>query len=59
MTATAKSKVRPKAVLKNKPEAGDCFVDGCHRVSGECAGIPLSNRCAACRHKKNYMGVKD
>lgn len=48
-----------KAVLKDAPKETDCFVDGCLKVPGKCEGIPLSNRCAACRMKKNYMGVED
>ena len=48
-----------KAVLKNPPVNEDCFVDGAKRASGECPGIPKSNRCAACRMKKNYLNVTE
>lgn len=53
------TKVRPKAYLREKPTEADCFVDGCLRVSGTCKGIPRSNKCAACRMKKNLLGVVD
>lgn len=50
---------RPKAVLTKKQEEKDCFVGGCDTaVKDKCAGIPKSNRCAACRCKKNYIGVE-
>ena len=48
-----------KAVLKNPLVKEDCFVDGAKRASGECPGIPKSNRCAACRMKKNYLNVTE
>lgn len=50
-------KEKPKATLRNKPYEEDCFVDGCERVPGTCEGIPKSNKCAACRLKKNLLGV--
>lgn len=54
------TKVRPKAVLKEKSAAEDCFVGGCAiAIHDKCPGIPMSNKCAACRCKKNYLGVKD
>ncbi len=53
------NKTRPRAELREKPVEKTCYVPGCYRVSGECKGIPLSNECAACRLKKNYMGVVD
>lgn len=52
-------KERPKAILKNKPDERDCFVDGCEKVPGTCEGIPKSNKCAACRLKKNLLDVHD
>ena len=57
MSKTAKA--RPKAILKEKPVTKNCYVPGCYRVSGTCQGIPKSNDCAACRLKKNLLGVKD
>lgn len=54
------TKARPKAYLKEKSAAEDCFVGGCAiAIHDKCPGIPMSNKCAACRCKKNYMGVKD
>lgn len=53
------TKVRPKAVVKGYKEE-DCFVDGCAiAIHDKCEGIPMSNKCAACRLKKNYLGVQD
>ena len=52
-------KERPKAILKNKPDERDCFVDGCEKVPGTCEGIPKSNKCAACRLKKNLLDVHE
>lgn len=50
---------RPKATLKEKQKEKDCFVGGCNvALHDECAGIPKSNRCAACKCKKNYMKVE-
>ena len=54
------TKARPKAILKDKPVKTDCFVDGCIvAIHDKCKGIPMSNKCASCRCKKNYLGVED
>ena len=51
---------RPKAILKEKQEEKDCFVGGCSvAIHDTCEGIKGSNRCAACRLKKNIMKVED
>lgn len=52
-----KKKVVAVAPVEAKKEERDCFVDGCLRAEGECPGVPQSNRCAACRLKKNYLKV--
>ncbi len=54
------TKERPKAVLKKgEITKVSCFVGGCsHAIHDKCAGIPKSNQCAACRCKKNYVGVE-
>lgn len=36
----------------------DCFIDGCYKAEGTCKGIPGSNRCAACRLRKNALGLR-
>lgn len=53
------TKERPKAFLKEKSgNTTDCFVDGTAiAIHDKCKGIPKSNKCAACRLKKNYLGV--
>ncbi|NLC87428.1 MAG: hypothetical protein GX682_01410 [Clostridiaceae bacterium] len=43
-----------KATIKKD---SDCFVDGSRFVHGECAGRPKDNKCAACRLRKNYLGI--
>lgn len=53
------TKERPKAFLKNESVNNEeCFVDGTAiAIHDKCKGIPKSNKCAACRLKKNYLGV--
>lgn len=53
-------KGKPVAKPKNPPEKADCYLDGgCHESSMKysCFGIPGSNKCASCAHKKILYGV--
>lgn len=51
---------KPVARLKDPKPKADCFLDGgCHKSTMDkaCPGIPTSNKCAACAHKKILFGI--